>query len=99
MNIVVCIKQAPDVAELKFDLDAKTVIREGVPNIVSPFDRRGLAEAIRLRDLYGGEVDVITMEPPQDREALAASLGAGADRAIHLVDRAFAGADTLATAQ
>jgi electron transfer flavoprotein alpha subunit len=99
MRIIVCIKQVPEVAEVKFDFEAGTIIREGVPNIVNPFDRRALAEAIRLRDLHGGEVVVITMGPPQAREALVDCLGAGADRAIHLVDRAFAGADTLATAR
>ncbi|HKP85972.1 MAG TPA: FAD-binding protein [Blastocatellia bacterium] len=99
MQIIVCIKQVPDVAEVRFDPDTKTIVREGVKNIVSPFDRRGLAEAIRLRDLHGGEVVAVTMGPPQARDALAECLGAGADRAIHLVDRAFRGADTLATAR
>jgi electron transfer flavoprotein alpha subunit len=99
MRFIVCIKQVPEVAEVKFDPVTKTIIREGVGNIVGPFDRRGLAEAIRLRDLYGGEVVVITMGPPQARDALVECLGAGADRAIHLVDNAFAGSDTLATAR
>ena len=99
MRIFVCIKQVPDVAEIRFDPDTKTLIREGVPNSVNPFDRRALAEAIRLRDLRGGEVVVLTMGPPQAREALVECLGAGADRAIHLVDPAFAGSDTLATAR
>jgi electron transfer flavoprotein alpha subunit len=99
MRIVVCIKQVPEVAEIKFNPETKTIVREGVPNVVNPFDRRALAEAIRLRDVCGGEVIVITMGPPQAREALIECLGAGADRAIHLVDRAFAGSDTLATAR
>jgi electron transfer flavoprotein alpha subunit len=99
MKLIVCIKQVPEVAEIRFDPDTKTLVREGVPNSVNPFDRRALAEAIRLRDLRGGEVIVVTMGPPQAREALVECLGAGADRAIHLVDRAFAGSDTLATAR
>ena len=99
MKIVVCIKQVPEVAEIKFDPQTNTIVREGVPNSVNPFDRRALAEAIRLRDLDSGEVVVLTMGPPQAREALVECLGAGADRAIHLVDRAFAGSDTLATAR
>src|SRR5215471_11631057 len=99
MRLIVCIKQVPEVAEIKFDPEAKTIVREGVPNVVNPFDRRALAEAIRLRDMYGGEVIVLTMGPPQAREALVECLGAGADRAIHLVDPAFAGSDTLATAR
>lgn len=99
MRFIVCIKQVPDVADVRFDLETKTIIREGVKNIVGPFERRGLAEAIRLRDLYGGEVVVVTMGPPQARDALIECLGAGADRGIHLLDRAFQGADTLATAR
>ena len=99
MRLFVCIKQVPEVAEIKFNPETKTIVREGVPNVVNPFDRRALAEAIRLRDLAGGEVVVITMGPPQAREALVDCLGAGADRGIHLVDPAFAGSDTLATAR
>jgi len=99
MNIVVCIKQVPEVAEIKFNPETKTIVREGVPNVVNPFDRRALAEAIRLRDASGGEVIVMTMGPAQARDALVECLGAGADRAIHLVDKAFAGSDTLATAR
>jgi electron transfer flavoprotein alpha subunit len=99
MRLIVCIKQVPDVAEIKFNPDTNTIVREGVPNVVNPFDRRALAEAISLRDLYGGEVVVLTMGPSQAREALVDCLGAGADRALHLVDPAFAGSDTLATAR
>jgi electron transfer flavoprotein alpha subunit len=99
MRLIVCIKQVPEVAEIKFNTETKTIIREGVPNVVNPFDRRALAEAIRLRDLCGGEVVALTMGPPQARDALVECLGAGADRAIHLMDPAFAGSDTLATAR
>src|SRR6185369_1412568 len=99
MKIAVCIKQVPEVAEIRFDPETNTIVREGVPNVVNPFDRRALAEAIRLRDLDSGDVLVITMGPPQAREALIGCLAAGADRAIHLVDKAFAGSDTLATAR
>jgi electron transfer flavoprotein alpha subunit len=99
MKLIVCIKQVPDVADVKFDDHTKTIVRVGVTNIVSPFDRRGLAEAIRIRELLGGEVVVVTMGPPQARDALIECLGAGADRAIHLVDPAFAGSDTLATSR
>jgi len=99
MRLIVCIKQVPEVADIKFDSETKTIVREGVPNVVNPFDRRALAESIRLRDLYGGEVVVLTMGPPQAREALVECLGAGADSGIHLVDPAFAGSDTLATAR
>jgi electron transfer flavoprotein alpha subunit len=99
MKLIVCIKQVPEVAEIKFNPETNTIVREGVPNVVNPFDRRALAEAIRLRDLCGGEVVVVTMGPAQAREALVDCLGAGADRALHLLDPAFAGSDTLATAR
>jgi electron transfer flavoprotein alpha subunit len=99
MRTIVCIKQVPEVADIRFDAETKSIVREGVPNVVNPFDRRALAEAIRLREKFGGEVVVVTMGPAQARDALIECLGAGADRALHLLDRAFAGSDTLATAR
>ena len=69
MRIIVCIKQVPEVSEIKFDSTTNTIVREGVPNVVNPFDRRALAEAIRLRDLDGGEVVVITMGPASARSS------------------------------
>jgi electron transfer flavoprotein alpha subunit len=99
IKIVVCVKQIPDVAEMKFDNERKALVREGVKNILNHFDRRAIAEAVRIRSLGGGEVVAITMGPPQAREALLECLAVGADRAIHLVDKNFAGADTLATAR
>lgn len=99
MRLIVCVKQVPEVEDIEFDPITKTLVREGVRNVVNPFDRRALAEAIRLRDLCGGEVVVMTMGPPQARDALIECLAAGADRALHLLDKAFAGADTLATAR
>ena len=99
MNIVVCIKQTPVAAELRFDEATKTLVREGVNLTISSLDRRALLEALRLRDEVGGTVTVITMGPPQARSALQECLGYGADKAIHLTDRRFAGADTLATAR
>lgn len=99
MKLVVCIKQVPEIADIKFDIETKRLIRDGVPAIVNPFDRRALAEAIRLRDLHGGEVVVVTMGPMQARSALIECLAAGADRGVHLLDPAFAGSDSLATAR
>jgi len=99
MRIIVCIKQVPEVAEIKFNNETKTIVREGVPNVVNPYDRRALAEGLRLREQFGGEVAVMTMGPPQARDALVECLAAGADRAIHLADRSFAASDTLATAR
>jgi electron transfer flavoprotein alpha subunit len=99
MRIAVCIKQVPSLSALQFDPETKTLKREGVRTEVSSFDIRALLKAVELRQAHGGEVVAVTMGPPQAREALAECLALGADRAIHLCDRAFAGADTLATAR
>ena len=99
VNTVVCIKQTPAPADVRFDEETKTLVREGVNLIISSLDRRALLEAIRLREEIGGTVSVLTMGPPQAESALRDCLALGADRAIHLSDRLFAGADTLATAR
>lgn len=99
MRIAVCIKQVPVVSALQFDPQTKTLKRDGVANEVSAFDVRALIKAVELREAHGGEVVAITMGPPQAREALTECLALGADRALHLCDRTFAGADTLATAR
>lgn len=99
MNTVVCIKQTPSSADVRLDEETKTLVREGVNLVISSLDRRALLEALRLRDEIGGTVSVITMGPPQAESALVECLALGADKAIHLTDRAFAGADTLATAR
>jgi len=99
MKIIVLIKQVPDVSELRFDPVNRTLIREGVRNEINPFDRRALTYASQLRRTYGGEVVVLTMGPPQARDALVEALAMGADRAVHLLDKAFAGSDTLATSR
>ena len=98
MRIVVLVKQVPVVSDLAFDAETRTLKREGVRTEVSAFDVRALLRALALRDEHGGEVAAMTMGPPQAREALEYCLALGADRGVHLVDRAFAGADTLATA-
>ena len=97
MNIVVCLKQVPDTTEVKIDPKTGTLIREGVPSIINPDDKNALEEAIVLKEQYGAHVTVISMGPPQAEKALRESLAMGADEAILITDRAFAGADTLAT--
>jgi electron transfer flavoprotein beta subunit len=96
--IVVCIKQVPEITEVKIDPKTKTLMREGVPSILNPLDEFAIEEALRIREKHGGEVIIVTMGPPQAKEAILKCLAMGADRAIHLSDKAFAGADTLATA-
>src|SRR5260370_1588364 len=98
LKIIVCIKQVPLLSALRFDPETRRLVREGVPLDVNELDVYALTEAVRLRTLHGGEVIAITMGPPQAHEALATALAIGVDRAIHLNDRAFGGADTAATA-
>ena len=101
-DIVVCVKQVPHpdyLGKVSLDTSRGTVDREGVPAIINPVDRNALEEALRIRDELSGRVVVLTMGPPQARKALEDALAMGADSAIHLCDKAFAGADTLATAQ
>jgi electron transfer flavoprotein beta subunit len=98
MNIVVCLKQVPGTTEVKINPETNTLIREGIENIINPFDTYALEEAVRLKEKYSGKVTVITMGPPQADAALREAVSLGADEAILLSDRAFAGADTWATA-
>ncbi len=97
MNIIVCIKQVPDTNDVKIDPKTNTLIREGVKSVINPFDENAIEEAVRLKEAHGGKVTVITMGPPQATEALKTAIAMGADEAILISDRAFAGADTWAT--
>ena len=97
MEIVVCVKQVPDTTEVKIDPVKNTLIREGVPSIVNPFDKIAVEVAIQLKEKHGGRVRVVSMGPPMAQDALKECLAMGADEAILVSDRAFAGADTLAT--
>ena len=97
MHIVVCIKQVPDSAQIRVHPVTNTIMRQGVPTIINPYDLFSLEEALRLRDKFGGEVTVLTMGPPMAAESLRKALTIGADRAVLLTDRFFAGSDTLAT--
>jgi electron transfer flavoprotein beta subunit len=100
MRIVVCVKQVPDIDRLETmstDPETGTILREGLPSILNPFDEYAMEQALNLKDQLGAEVVVITMGPPQAEEALVHCLAMGADRAILVCDRALAGSDTLAT--
>jgi electron transfer flavoprotein beta subunit len=99
MLIVACIKQVPDTTQVKIDPVTGTLIREGVPFIMNPFDTHALEESLRLKDKYGLRVAVISMGPPNTEVTLRKALAVGADEAILLSDRAFGGADTLATSK
>ncbi|HEY5576538.1 MAG TPA: electron transfer flavoprotein subunit beta/FixA family protein [Clostridiaceae bacterium] len=97
MNIVVCLKQVPDTTEVKIDPKTGTLMREGVPSIINPDDKNALEEALIIKERAGAKVTVISMGPPQAESALREALSMGADEAVLITDRAFAGADTLAT--
>jgi electron transfer flavoprotein beta subunit len=101
-NIIVCIKQVPHpeyFGQISLDRATGTINREGVPAIINPVDRNALEAALGIRDRFSGRVTVLTMGPPQAKRALEEALAMDADAAVHLCDAAFAGADTLATAQ
>jgi electron transfer flavoprotein beta subunit len=98
VNIVVCIKQVPDTTDVKINPETNTLIREGVQSIINPFDTYAIEEGVRLKEKYGGTVNVLSMGPPQVESALRDAISVGADEAYLLTDRVFAGADTLATA-
>ena len=97
LHILVCVKQVPDTTNIKIDPVTNTLIREGVPSIVNPFDAYALELAVQLKEKAGGDVTVVSMGPPQAREALKECLSKGADRAYLMTDRAVGGSDTLAT--
>ncbi|MFA7160533.1 MAG: electron transfer flavoprotein subunit beta/FixA family protein [Kiritimatiellia bacterium] len=97
MHIVVCIKQVPDTADVKIDPKTNTLIREGVASVINPFDMYAIEEAIRIKEKKGGKVTVLSMGPPQAESALREAISMGADSAVLLSDRAFAGSDTWAT--
>jgi electron transfer flavoprotein beta subunit len=98
VKIAVCIKQVPDTTDVKIDPKTNTLVREGVASITNPFDEYAVEEALLIREKHGGEVHVISMGPPQAVDVLRNALAVGADKVYLVSDRAFAGADTLATA-
>lgn len=97
VNIVVLIKQVPNTTEVKLDPKTGNLIREGVETIINPDDLHAVDTAVSLTEIQGGTVTVLTMGPPQAIDALSEAMGMGANKAVLLSDRAFAGADTWAT--
>ncbi len=99
MKILVFAKQIPEVSEIKFDPETNRIIRDNVPLKINSFDRKAVEEAIRIKEKVGAEVTVASMGPPQAKDILNDCLKMGADRALLITDRRFAGSDTLATAR
>jgi electron transfer flavoprotein beta subunit len=101
-RVIVCIKPVPDPKEwgrLSMDPETKTLIREGIPSILNPLDKNALEAALQIKDEQGVEVVVVSMAPPFCASLLKEALAMGADRAVLISDRVYAGSDTLATAR
>lgn len=97
MNILVCIKQVPDTMDVKINPKTNNLDREGIESVMNPYDKNAIEEGLRIKEDKGGKVVVMTMGPPQAKSVLMEALAMGADEAVLLTDRAFAGADTVAT--
>lgn len=97
MLVICCIKQVPDTTQVQIDPVTNTLVREGIPFIVNPYDTHALEESLCLRDRYGLRVAVISMGPPNAEATIRKALALGVDEAVLLSDRSFGGADTLAT--
>lgn len=98
MKIVVCIKQVPDTSEVRINPETNTLMRDGVPSIINPFDLHAIEAGLQIREQSGGTVTVMTMGPPQAETSLREAISMGVDQAVLISDRAFAGSDTWATA-
>lgn len=101
-NIIICVKPIPDPerwSQISIDNATKTIRRENVPFVVNPLDKHALEEALRIREECGGKITAISMAPPQGKDVLREILAIGADEAILLTDKLFAGADTLGTSR
>ena len=99
-RVIVCLKPVPDPKawdRLRMDPVTKTLIREGIPNVINPLDKHAVEAALEIKDAFGVEVVLLSMAPESSRPVLKEALGMGADRAVLLSDKAFAGSDTLAT--
>ena len=100
MKIIVLVKQVPDSTEISVDKETGTLVRDGVPSIINPDDLAGLEAALQLKDKDDSiKITVVSMGPPQAKNMLQETIARGADDAVLITDRAFAGADTCATSR
>lgn len=98
-DIIVCVKQVPNTSNIRLDPVHHTLLREGVPSILNPFDEVVIEAALECKSRYGVKVGILTMGPPQAEEMLQPWLSCGVNDAFLLTDRRLAGSDTLATAR
>jgi len=97
MLVITCIKQVPDTTQVKIDPVTNTLVRDGIPFIINPYDVHAIEESLRLKDRFGLHTTALSMGPPNAEAALKRALALGMDDAVLLSDRAFGGADTLST--
>ena len=97
LKILVCVKQCPDVDQMRMDPETGSLVRAGVPSILNPQDANAVSAALKVKETYGAEITLITMGPPSAEAVLRECLAVGADKAVLVTDRAFGNADTLAT--
>lgn len=98
MKIFVCIKQVPSTNEVRLDPVTNTILRDGRQSVVNPFDTYAVEQVVALKEQYTGSVTAVSMGIPATERLLRDVMARGVDRSLLLSDRAFAGADTLATA-
>lgn len=97
IRILVCVKQAIDVSQVKVDTATRRLITVDAPKKISDFDKNGLEEAVRLKEkLGGGEVITVTVGPEDAKTTIREALAMGADKAYIVSDPIFEGSDTLA---
>jgi electron transfer flavoprotein beta subunit len=95
--MIVCMKVVPKAEEIRVDPKTHRIEREDVRSEFNPPDMNALEMALNLKDGLGGSITILSMGPPSFEPYLRIGLAMGADRAVLLTDRDFAGADTLAT--
>lgn len=97
MRIVVLMKQVPETTQVEIDPEKGTLKREGVRSQTNPFDLHALEAALNIKESLNASITVVSMGPPQASAVIKEAISMGADDGVLLSDRAFAGADTLAT--
>ena len=98
VKIIVLVKQVFQTADLKVDKTAKALVTQGVPRVISETDKNAVEEAVRIKEKHGGKISVVTLGPPEAKEALREALAMGADEAFLITDPLFEGSDAHATA-
>ncbi len=100
MNVIICAKVIPAGSVIiEIDPATKCMVRKGVPHELDPAAACALEEGLRLAEKHGGTVTVITMGINDSTIGIRNALAMGATNAVHILDDALAGSDTLGTAK